>query len=171
MSKIIRLVPAAVLSALLFQACEVDHGLGLSPSRITGKVIHIQKPANVDSIAEDVRVVAAAKFPPTGVADVFFSNEVRTDRDTADFEIIVPYGTYPAIAVLWKQSGRNWALESLLGFYGFDLPNFQASLKGVELTEENPVAVNVDMYALWDFAQFDARVGRRCSHLCWKLAG
>ncbi len=163
MFKFIRFVPAAVLFAILFQACDFNHGLGLSPSKITGKVFHIERPDFSDTSSarievDEVRVVAAAQFPPTGVGDIFFSNAVKFDRDTADYEIIVPYGNYPAIAVLWKPRGRDWALESLLGFYGFDPLTFQASLKGVELTARAPVAANVNMFALWGFAQFDALV-------------
>jgi len=150
-------LPILFLSALLFQACEFDHGLGLSPSRISGKVIFVgtdDRPSNV----EEVRVVAAARFPPTGVSDIFFSNAVDFAADSSEYEIILPYGNYQAIAVLWKPRNDDWALESLLGFYGFDPFTFQASLKNVELTEQNPEATDIYVPALWGFTTFDARV-------------
>jgi len=145
-----------LLAAVLFQACEFDQGLGLSPSKIAGRVLFLStdfRPSNID----EVRVVAAANFPPASIADVFFSEAIRFDKDTANYEIILPYGTYPAVAVLWKPRGQDWALESLLGFYGFK-PPLEASLKSVSLTREQPIAANIDVPALWSFAQFDARV-------------
>jgi hypothetical protein len=157
MSKIIRFVLAAALSAVLFQACEFDKGLSLSPSRITGKVLFVGEPDSTIAI-DEVRVVAAARFPPTGVSDIFFSNPVNFGLDTADYEIILPFGNYPALAVLWKPRDDDWALESLLGFYGFNPFTFEASLKGVELTEDSPVAANIDIPALWGFTMFDGRV-------------
>ena len=156
MKKFYLFVFVALFAALLFNACEFDQGLGLSPSKITGNVIFLGSPDTTISV-DEVRVVAAAQFPPTGVADIFFSNAVNFGRDTASYEIVVPYGNYPAIAVLWKPRGEDWALESLLGFYGFK-PPLQADLLGVELTEQHPVASNVDIFGLWNFAQFDARV-------------
>ncbi len=156
MCKTISLIFAAISSAFLFQACEIDHGLGLSPSKVIGHVVFFGPEFRPDNV-EEVRVVAAAQFPPTGVADIFFSNAVNFGVDTADYEIILPYGEYPALAVLWKPRGKDWALESLLGFYGFR-PPFEASLQGVILSEAEPVASNIDIPALWNFAQFDARV-------------
>ncbi|MEK7728741.1 MAG: hypothetical protein AAB354_10035, partial [candidate division KSB1 bacterium] len=145
-----------LLAAILFHGCEFDQGLGLSPSKIAGKVFFNGEPDSTVSV-DEVRVVAAANFPPASIADVFFSEAIRFDKDTADYEIILPYGTYPAVAVLWKPRGEDWALESLLGFYGFQ-PPLQASLKTVTLTREQPIAANIDVPALWSFAQFDARV-------------
>ena len=156
MKKILPCILIGLFAAVVFQACEFDTGLGLSPSKISGRVLFLStdfRPSNVD----EVRVVAAANFPPASIADVFFSEAIRFDKDTADYQIILPYGTYPAVAVLWKPRGQDWALESLLGFYGFQ-PPLQASLKAVSLTREQPIAANIDMPALWSFAQFDARV-------------
>ena len=157
MPKLTTLIFAAALSAILFQACEIDHGLDLSPSKITGQVLFYGDPDSTVSI-DEVRVVAASRFPPTGVADIFFSGAVNFGVDTADYEIILPYGDYPALAVLWKPRDADWALENLLGFYGFDPLTFQANLKGVQLTEGSPVAANVDIPALWGFTTFDGRV-------------
>ena len=156
MKKITSVFLVSILAAILFQACEFDTGLGLSPSKISGRVLFLStdfRPSNVD----EVRVVAAANFPPASIADVFFSEAIRFDKDTADYQIILPYGTYPAVAVLWKPRGQDWALESLLGFYGFQ-PPLQASLKAVTLSREQPIAGSIDVPALWSFAQFDARV-------------
>lgn len=160
MSKIPSFALIAVSSAVLFQACDFDTGLGLSPSKITGKVIFVGEPDSSLSV-EEVRVVAAAQFPPTGVSDIFFSNAVDFNADSSEYEIILPYGNYPALAVLWKPRNDDWALESLLGFYGFNPFTFEASLKNVELTEADPVAANIRIPALWGFTNFDGRIEGR----------
>jgi len=146
---------AATLAAVLV-ACNFDTGLGLLESKIRGKIYFLGtefRPANV----EEVRVVAASNFPPQGFGDVFFSEAIPFDRDSAAYEMPLPRNTYPAIAVLWKPRGEDWSFTSLLGFYGFR-PPLSAQLLPVHLTAERPVADNINIFALWSFAQFDAHV-------------
>jgi hypothetical protein len=151
------LIGALVQCALW--SCELDQGLGPSQTRISGKVIFVysdstkSRPENID----EVRVVATANLPPTGFGDVYFSNPVRFDVDTTTYEIAAPVGVYPAIGVLWKPRGRDWSFTNLLGIYGLRLP-FEFDVKPVELTKQNPLANSVDLFALWSFSQFDARV-------------
>jgi hypothetical protein len=149
-----RLIFFIAVIFFLFPSC--DQGLGPQKSKITGNVLFVDsasRPQNVD----EVRVVASAAFPPAGIADIYFGNAVKFDRDTAAYEILAPLGTYAAVGVLWKPHGGDWSFSSLLGFYGFT-PPLEASLKPVHLTEEQPVASGIDIFALWGFAQFDARI-------------
>ncbi|NUO83026.1 hypothetical protein HUU05_23390, partial [candidate division KSB1 bacterium] len=58
MKKNLSVFVASLLAAILFQACEFDQGLGLSPSKISGRVLFLSsdyRPKNID----EVRVVAA----------------------------------------------------------------------------------------------------------------
>jgi hypothetical protein len=155
-ARIGKLILSSAVTLCLFQSCEFDQGLGPQKTKITGSVMFVDtasRPQNVD----EVRVVASAEFPPAGIADIYFSNAVRFDRDTAAYEILAPEGSYAAIGVLWKPHGGDWSFSSLLGFYGFK-PPLEASLRPVHLTKEKPVATGVDIFALWSFAQFDARI-------------
>jgi hypothetical protein len=143
----------SVMAASFF-SCDVDQGLGVLESRISGKVYFLGselRPQNVD----EVRVVAASNFPPQGFGDVFFSEAIPFDGDSAAYEMPLPVDNYPAVAVLWKPRGEDWNFTSLLGFYGFK-PPLNAQLLPVNLTNEQPVAEHVDILALWSFAQFDA---------------
>jgi hypothetical protein len=155
--------PRVSQSALLFAAacflllsCDFDQGLGPSKTRISGKVIFFDadsRPRNV----EEVRVIAVANLPPAGFGDVYFSNAIRFDLDTASYQLSVPIGNYPAVGVLWKARGKDWAFNNLMGIYGFN-PPLEFSLKSVELTREQPVFDNLNVVALWTFTQFDASI-------------
>ncbi|MDZ7343222.1 MAG: hypothetical protein ONA90_01780, partial [candidate division KSB1 bacterium] len=136
-----------MLLLCLFASCDFDQGLGLQKTKITGKVIFIDSAARPDNV-DEVRVVASAEFPPAGLADIYFGNPVAFDRDTAEYEILAPEGSYAAVGVLWKPHGGDWSLSSLLGFYGFK-PPLEAALQPVHLTKEQPIAANIDIFALW----------------------
>ncbi len=156
MRKVLLAAAVAVLAAAVLHACNFDTGLGLLQSKISGKIYFLGsefRPSNVD----EVRVVAASNFPPQGFGDVFFSEAIPFDRDSAAYEMPLPRNYYPAVAVLWKPRGEDWSFTSLLGFYGFR-PPLSAQLLPVNLTEAQPVAENVNIFALWSFAQFDAHV-------------
>ncbi|RIK52545.1 hypothetical protein DCC62_32875 [candidate division KSB1 bacterium] len=143
--------------AAAFLSCNFDQGLGVLESKISGKVYFLgtdSRPQNVD----EVRVVAAANFPPQGFGDVFFSEAIPFAGDSAAYEMPLPVDNYPAVAVLWKPRGEDWNFTSLLGFYGFDPRTLSARLQPVNLTNDQPVADHVDIVALWSFAQFDAHV-------------
>jgi len=145
-----------LLTAFHFSACDFDQGLGPLRTKIFGQVIFIDqasRPKNVD----EVRVVAVANLPPLGVSDIFFSEALDFESDTVSYEVFLPLGNYPAVAVLWKPRDRDWELTSLLGFYGLRLP-LEAQLRSVQLTSDDPVVENIDIFALWAFAQFDSRV-------------
>lgn len=151
-----RLMLSAVAALCLLCSCEFDQGLGPSKTKITGRVVFVDVASRPDNI-DEVRVVATASLPPAGFGDVYFSNPVRFDADTAIYEIAVPVGKYQAIGVLWKPRGRDWSFTNLLGIYGLQLP-LNIEVKSVELTKQQPIAENVDLYALWSFAQFNARI-------------
>jgi hypothetical protein len=145
-----------LFSFLLFTACEFDQGLGVLKSRISGQVVYVNADSRPDNI-DEVRVVAVANFPPSGLSDVFFSEAIPFERDTANYEILLPFGEYPAVGVLWKPRGKDWSFTSLLGFYGFE-PPASASLLPVNLTPDEPFATNVDIFALWDLAKLDGEI-------------
>lgn len=154
--KIRWLILFAITALCLLWSCELDQGIGPSETRITGRVVFIDTASRPDNI-DEVRVVATASLPPAGFGDVYFSDPVRFDTNAATYEISAPLGVYSAIGVLWKPRGRDWSFTNLLGIYGLELP-FNVAIKSVELTKEQPIAQQVDLYALWNFAQFDARI-------------
>jgi len=148
------------LTALgLLWSCEFDQGLGPSMTKISGRVI-FHKTGTLPSNIAEVRVVAVASLPPSGFGDVYQSEKLSKNLDTAAFKIAVPVGTYPALGVLWKPEGHDWSIANILGIYDVQLHTLPLvfSLKSIQVAEEHPVIDTLNIHAYWDFAQFDARI-------------
>jgi hypothetical protein len=141
---------------LFLFGCEFDQGLGPLNSKISGQLVYFGsefKPANIG----EVRVAALLNFPPSGLNDIIFSDPLEFNSDTVDYELYLPVGEYRAIVVLWKASGENWSFNSLLGLYGFAPPD-QFELRGLSITKENPILENVNLFALWSFANTSSKI-------------
>ena len=156
MLKSYSLFSAVIVAAFLLGSCDFDQGIGLLKSKISGKVIYVGDPDTTVAI-DEVRVVVAAKFPPQGFGDIFFSDAIQFEVDATEYEVPLTLGHYPAVALLWKARDRDWELTNLLGFYGFNLESFEAQLLPVDLTEEQPINDQVDIRAYWGLTNFDAR--------------
>lgn len=144
------------LTAVSLSTCDLDQGLGPLESKISGTITKFplgDPPATVD----EVRVAALLNFPPSGLGDVFFSDPLPFDNYPFDYELFIPKGDYPAVVLLWKPKGETWSFNSLLSVYGF-VPPLRLDLLPVNLTEENPVKDDVDLIALWNFANSDAKM-------------
>ena len=151
-----------LLALVMLSACEFDKGLAPLDTRISGKVVYLPLGLPPASINE-VRVAALLKFPPSGLGDVFFSDPIDFVRnntsgipDTADFEILLPAANYPALVVLWKPRNEGWSFNSLLGIYGITLSELE--LRSINLTPEQPIQDDVEIQAIWLFANTDATV-------------
>jgi len=133
----------------LFLACEIDHGLGTMGSRITGKVIFLNKDQKPDYV-ESVRIVAAVNLPPQSLGDVVFTNtSVNLSKDDPEYYVPAPLATYQLVAAVWKEKGQAWNYSKILGFYGFDPITFKYDSVRVVLTKTQPVAKNINIYCDW----------------------
>lgn len=147
------MVLSLVLPVFLL-SCQIDHGLEEIKTRITGRVIFIDS-HNRPPYADQARVVAVYQFPPAGFGDVLSSNTLPAGRDTSAFEILAQKGTYAALGVLWRRVGEGWNFSNLLGLY--TAPN-ELAPRPVTVSDENPVADSIDIYATWVLALRDARI-------------
>ena len=138
-----------ILIIPLMTACEIDHGLGTLDSRITGKVIFLNKDKKPDYV-ESVRIVAAVNLPPESLGDVVFTNtSVNLSKDEPDYYVPAPLATYQLVAAIWKEKGKAWNYSKILGFYGFDPVNFTFDSVKVVLTKSQPIAKDIDIYCDW----------------------
>jgi hypothetical protein len=153
------LILSAGVALGLLWSCELDQGLGPSMTKISGRVIFHKTGTLPGNIAE-VRVVAVASLPPSGFGDVYQSEKLSKNLDTAAFKIAVPVGTYPALGVLWKPANHDWSIANILGIYDVQLHTLPLvfSLKSLQVAEEYPVIDTLNIHAYWDFAQFNARI-------------
>lgn len=147
-NKYLRFILFIIIFSFLF-GCEIDHGLGIMESKISGDVIFLNPEKKPDYV-ESVRVVAAVKFPFTSLSDVVFMNtSINLSKEKSAYEIPAPLSTYQIVAAVWKEKGKAWNYANLLGIYGFNPLSGQFEFKKVALTKSNPVAQGIDIYCDW----------------------
>jgi len=146
-----------VVTAGFFVHCEIDHGLGLMKSEIRGRVILPDMSKRPDYV-ESVRVIATTKNlqdlqdGELTLSDVLFTNTaIDLGKEKPVYDLSAPLGTYKLIAAVWKKRGKPWDYTRFFGFYGFDPETFKFDFSPVVLTEEQPVAKNIDIYCDWSF--------------------
>ncbi|MDZ7721733.1 MAG: hypothetical protein U5R06_02625 [candidate division KSB1 bacterium] len=141
----------------LLLSCELDHGLGLIKTRITGHVI-LPDLENRPEYLESVRVIATTKNladlqqGELSLSDVIFSNSpVNLSQQTPSYDLPAPAGEYKLIAAVWKKRGEAWDYTRFLGFHGFNPDSFTFDFEPVVLTKNDPIAENIDIYCDWSF--------------------
>lgn len=147
-----------ILSLSLLLSCDIDHGLGLIKTKITGRVILPDLSERPDYV-ESVHVIATTKNlgdlreGELTLSDVVFSNRpVKLNQQTPSYELSAPAGEYKLVAAVWKKRGEAWDYTRLLGFYGFNPDSFTFNFEPVVLSKSDPIAQNIDIYCDWSFA-------------------
>lgn len=142
------LLLGVLLLALGF-ACEIDHGLGLIESGISGRVIFLhpeQKPARIDA----VRVVAVVNFPPQSLGDLVFTNtSINLSQPAPTYRVPAPLAHYVLVGAIYREKGKEWDYAKILGFYGSNPDSNLYDIKPVTLSKAQPVAGNIDIYCDW----------------------
>jgi len=148
----------APLIVIIMVTCEIDHGLYPTSYKITG-TIHFFKgepPENTDR----VEVFALKEFPPQDPQNLLYLGRSGkldyTQGSSIDYEVQVSKTSYQMIGLLWREKGKDWDLTGLMGFYTGGLGNFFPD--SAVVTEENPTAENIDIYANWDRVSKDATI-------------
>ena len=134
--------------------CDIDHGLGVSDSRIRGHIILPDMSQRPDYF-EAVRVVALTKTldaEEITLNDVVFSNSsVDLNAELPAYDLPAPLSRYEFIGAVWKERDKNWDYTKIFGFYGFDPDSFQFNMQPVVLTKQQPIAENIDIVCDWIF--------------------
>ncbi len=147
----LKLLIVIFMLALLTHGCEIDHGLGVLGSKITGKVIFINHDQIPDYV-EAVRMAAVVDFDFSDISlsDAVLANtSVNLSREISEYYIPAPLASYELIVAIWKQKGKAWNATNWLGFYGYDPVNQTVEYKSVTLTDQDPVAENINIYCDW----------------------
>ncbi|HOT97297.1 MAG TPA: hypothetical protein PLG50_06990 [bacterium] len=130
-------------------ACEIDHGLGLIESGISGRVIFLhpeKKPARVDA----VRVVAVVNFPPQSLGDLVFTNtSINLSQLTPSYRLPAPLARYVLVGAIYREKGKEWDYAKILGFYGSNPDSNLYDIRPVTLSKAHPVAAGIDIYCDW----------------------
>ncbi|HNT65042.1 MAG TPA: hypothetical protein PKN04_04610 [bacterium] len=107
------------IAAGLFFAC--DTGLEPTQSGFRGQIFFSgERPADTDQ----VMVVAATRFPPTQISEIFLGEPLPLNRDTVSYTVYSPVQDYAAIGVVWKQVDQPWDVTNIIGIYLPDSKGF-----------------------------------------------
>jgi hypothetical protein len=144
------LLAAAVV---LLSGCGKDYGIKPLPGMVRGKVIFRgQRPADT----QGVYLIVAPHFPPHAINELYHSpNSVDTHRDTAYYEMELPYGRYEAIGLWWYGTRTRSNLADILALPLDPFQEFRPL--GFELTPENPVC-EINLYANWAVVDRDGAI-------------
>ncbi|MBN1541300.1 hypothetical protein JW992_04070 [candidate division KSB1 bacterium] len=133
-------VLALLLAAVLSIAC--DSGLEPTRSGFRGRITFVgEKPADTDQVI----VVAATRFPPTQIDEIFLGEPLPLDRETVDYTVYSPITDYAAIGVVWKQQNQPWDVTNIIGIY---LPTSNGFVPGrVSIADRQTMVDSVDIQA------------------------
>ncbi len=137
-----------------FTQCEVDHGLGISTTRIQGRIILPDMSQRPDYL-ESVRVIALTK--KLDAEDVSLNDAViaNSSVDLSDpnprYDLAAPLSKYEFVGAVWKHREKGWDYTNIFGFYGFDPDSFKFDVQPIYLTKDQPVAQNIDIVCDWIF--------------------
>ncbi|RPH93804.1 MAG: hypothetical protein EHM72_16040 [Calditrichaeota bacterium] len=135
-----------------FMFCEIDHGLGVSKSRIRGHLILPDMSLRPEYF-EAVRVVALTKTldaEDISLSDAVFSNssiDLSTPRPA--FDLPAPISQYEFIGAVWKKKDHAWDYTRIFGFYGFDPDSFKFEHRRIVLTEDEPIVDDIEIVCDW----------------------
>ncbi|RQW05319.1 hypothetical protein EH222_10065 [candidate division KSB1 bacterium] len=137
-----------------FISCEIDHGLGVSTSRIRGHLVLPDMSLRPDYF-EAVRVVALTKTldaQDITLNDAVFSNfSVDLEHPNPSYDLPAPLSKYEFIGAVWKHRQKGWDYTKIFGFYGFDPDSFKFTSQPVYLTKEQPIVDGIDIVCDWIF--------------------
>jgi len=154
--KIFRAVPLLLVVGLFLSSCEINHGLSPDLGTIRGRIIFQHRTGTVLKQTDEIRVAVSHRFPPTEFTELITGPPIdKWAGDTVRYELVVPFGTYEILGVVWKGKGKPWNLSDVLGYYHKGLNLLP---EPVTVTRENPVADSVDVWADFAFVIRDALI-------------
>jgi len=132
----------------LLSSCEIDHGLGIIESGISGRVIFSNPGAKPDKI-DAARVVAVVNFPPQGLGDLVITNtSLNLSQESPAYRLPAPLARYQVVAVVYREKGKDWDYTNILGIYGLD-ETHGWEIQPVTLDKDHPVAKDIDIHCEW----------------------
>jgi len=164
-SKIIHFI--LFLAILGGSACHVDHGLEPIPV-IQGKVFLKGKRPD---IAGELITVVAPDFPPRKWTDIVRTTPLeispdydKTNKDTIDWVLPLPTGSYDVVAILWKKHDEEWSFETVSNILGvYNIPN-QFKPAQVIIRPGEMVVDSVDMKADFGMIRYGSFIKGKISY-------
>lgn len=148
-------------------ACHVDHGLEPIPV-IQGKVFLKGKRPD---IAGELITVVAPDFPPRKWTDIVRTTPLeispdydKTNKDTINWVLPLPTGSYDVVAILWKKHDEEWSFETVSNILGvYNIPN-QFKPAQVIIRPGEMVVDSVDMKADFGMIRYGSFIKGKISY-------
>jgi hypothetical protein len=148
-------------------ACHVDHGLEPIPV-IQGKIFLKGKRPD---IAGELITVVAPDFPPRKWTDIVRTTPLeispdydKTNKDTIDWVLPLPTGSYDVVAILWKKHDEEWSFETVSNILGvYNIPN-QFKPAQVIIQPGEMVVDSVDMKADFGMIRYGSFIKGKISY-------
>ena len=151
-----------VFFILMIFSC--DTGLGLIETKISGNVIFVNSDKKPDKV-ESVWVLAASKslFENPTLNDLIISDRpINLSKDTSNYEVFVPVGSYSIIAAIWKEKNKDWDYLNILGLYGFDpVTGTLYDTEATVISEDKKVVSNKNIICDWKFLSLNQNTIRK----------
>jgi len=147
---------SVIIFIIILISCEIDHGLYPNNYLIKGTLFFVR--GNPPDSTDRIEVFALKEFPPKDPQNFLYlgrsgSIDYSEDRKV-NYEIQVSPTSYQLIVLLWKHKNYDWNLTGILGvFTGGDASTFSGT---VEVSKENPVVENVNIFSNWERVNKDA---------------
>lgn len=98
----------------LYLSCNIDHGLEPIRSGIQGVITYAGEwPAP----PAEVRLVAATKFPPSGISDLIIGEQIPLNGSSYNYIFYLKPDTFKILGVAWREQDSIWDLVSIAGLY------------------------------------------------------
>ncbi|NQT26968.1 hypothetical protein HQ585_16550 [candidate division KSB1 bacterium] len=135
------IIPIFIL-LVAFLSCSKDNGV--EPESIKSAIKgEITLTGEWPVTPEDVRIVAAKKFPLTSIDDLDFGESIPDGVDTYSYTYYLKHGEYQMVGVAWREQGGSWALTSVCGLYFVDGDSLNPG--GVIIPTETSIVEGIDM--------------------------
>ncbi|NOZ60219.1 MAG: hypothetical protein GXO74_00910 [Calditrichaeota bacterium] len=94
--------------------------------------------------AEEVRLVGATRFPPSGIEDLIIGESIPLTGDSYDYDFYLEPGVYKLVGVAWREQNSTWAIASICGLHYTGTDSLTPG--EVVLASDTSVARNVNIF-------------------------
>lgn len=129
-----------ILFLFILLNCNTDHGIEPIRSNIQGVITYS---GDWPAPPVEVRLVAATKFPPSGIVDLIIGESIPLSGSSYNYIFYLNPGTYKVVGVAWREQDSVWDIMSICGLYfsGTDslapgeviIPTDKSQLEGIDI--------------------------------------
>jgi len=129
-----------LVSILFIGNCDIDRGLEPINSNIEGVITYS---GEWPGSPAEVRLIAATKFPPSGLSDLIIGESIPITGSEYKYNFYLKPGSYSVLGVGWREQNSTWDILSICGLYF--VGNDSLSPGKVELLDEKSKVQDINI--------------------------